>query len=72
MAAIYRTILRIFVRAIGILKPISVPPTDVREMVMAKVIEFYTPKNFRKPLKWTPQPQRGKVIEFCLQTKKSA
>ena len=39
---------------------------------MAKVIEFYVPKSFRKPLKWAPQPQCGKVIEFCSQTKKSA
>jgi len=39
---------------------------------MAKVIEFYIPKNFRKPLKWAPQLQRGKVIEFRLETEKSA
>jgi len=39
---------------------------------MAKVIEFYLPKNFRKPMRWTPQVQCGKVIEFCSQTKKSA
>lgn len=39
---------------------------------MAKVIEFYVPKNFRKPLKWAPQLQSGKVVEFCSQTKKSA
>jgi hypothetical protein len=39
---------------------------------MAKVIEFYLPKNFQKPLKWAPQLQCGKVIEFCSQTKKSA
>jgi hypothetical protein len=39
---------------------------------MAKVIEFYVPKNFRRPLKWDPHPQGGKVIEFCSQTKKSA
>jgi hypothetical protein len=39
---------------------------------MAKVIEFYVPKNFRKPLRWAPQLQCGKVIEFCSQTKKSA
>jgi hypothetical protein len=43
-----------------------------KEMVMAKVIEFYVPKNFRKPLRWTPPVQGGKVIEFCSQTKKSA
>jgi hypothetical protein len=39
---------------------------------MAKVIEFFVPKNFRKPLKWAPQLQCGKVIEFCSQIKKSA
>ena len=39
---------------------------------MAKVIEFCVPKNFRKPLKWAPHLQCGKVIEFCSQTKKSA
>ncbi len=41
---------------------------------MAKMIEFYVPKNFfRKPLKWAPQQlQCGKVIEFCSQIKKSA
>jgi len=37
---------------------------------MAKVIEFYVPKNFRKPLK--TQPQFGKIIEFCSQTQRSA
>jgi hypothetical protein len=44
----------------------------IKEVVMAKVIEFYVPKNFRRPLKWDPPPQCGKVIEFCSQTKKSA
>jgi hypothetical protein len=39
---------------------------------MAKVIVFYVSKNFRKPLKWVPRLQCGKVIEFCSQTKKSA
>jgi len=39
---------------------------------MAKVIEFWVPKNFRKPLKWRPPQQGGKVIEFCSQTKTSA
>ena len=32
---------------------------------MAKVIEFYIPKNFRKPFKWVPELQRGKIREFC-------
>jgi len=41
-------------------------------MVMAKVIEFYVPKNFPKRSKCFPQLQLGKVIEFSLQAKKSA
>jgi hypothetical protein len=44
----------------------------IKEIVMAKVIEFYVPENFRKPLKWAPPLQCGKLIEFCFQTKKSA
>jgi hypothetical protein len=39
---------------------------------MAKVIEFYIPNTFRKRTIWIPLEQRGKVIEFCLQVKKSA
>jgi hypothetical protein len=39
---------------------------------MAIVIEFYVPKNFRKPLRPGRLRQPGKVIEFCSQTKKSA
>ena len=45
---------------------------EIKEVVMAKVIEFYVPKNFRKPLKCTPALHCGKIIEFCLPTKKSA
>jgi hypothetical protein len=45
---------------------------EIKEVVMAKVIEFYVPKNFRKPLKWAPQLQLGRVIEFCSLTRKSA
>jgi len=37
---------------------------------MAKVIEFYVPKNFRNPFVRAAQSQRGKVIEFCSQAKK--
>ena len=43
-----------------------------QEVVMVKVIEFYVPKSFRKPLKWSPVLHRGKIIEFGSQTKKSA
>jgi hypothetical protein len=39
---------------------------------MARVIEFYIPKSFRKPLKTAAQAQLGKIIEFCPRTKKSA
>jgi hypothetical protein len=39
---------------------------------MAKVIEFYIPKNFKKPLTTVDQPQLGKIIEFRPQTKRSA
>jgi hypothetical protein len=39
---------------------------------MAKVIEFYIPKNFRKPLSPAAQPQLGKIIEFCAQAKRTA
>jgi hypothetical protein len=45
---------------------------EIKEIVMAKVIEFYIPTHFRKPVKLAPQPQSGKLIEFCLQTRKSA
>ena len=39
---------------------------------MAIVIEFYVPKNFRKPLRSAPLRQPGKVIEFCSVARKSA
>jgi hypothetical protein len=39
---------------------------------MAKVIEFYIPTRFRRPLKAAPQVQSGKIVEFCLPTKESA
>jgi len=39
---------------------------------VAKIIEFYTPNNFRKSVKWIPSEQRGKIIEFASQVKKSA
>lgn len=39
---------------------------------MAKIIEFRVPDNFVKPVKWLPEDQRGKVVEFPTQQKKSA
>jgi len=39
---------------------------------MAKVIEFYIPKNFHKSFRTVAQAQLGKLIEFYPQTKKPA
>jgi hypothetical protein len=39
---------------------------------MAKVIDFYVPKNFRRRAMRTAQLQHGKVIEFCSATKSAA
>ena len=43
----------------------------IKERVMAKVIEFYVPKNFRNAFVRAGQPQPGTVIEFSSQAKKS-
>jgi hypothetical protein len=51
-------------RAIGV--------REIEEIVMAKVIEFYIPTRFRRPLKAASQVQFGQIVEFCLQPKKSA
>jgi len=71
MTAIRRKIVRFALRVIGIMKMIAVPGA-IEEVAVAKVVAFYVPNNFRKPLKRVPEFQRGKVIEFCSQTKKSA
>ena len=39
---------------------------------MAKIIEFYIPKTFRKGGKWVPPKERGKIIEFVPEAKKTA
>jgi hypothetical protein len=39
---------------------------------VAKVIEFYLPKNFRKSVRWMAPEERGKILEFVLPVKKSA
>jgi len=39
---------------------------------VARVIAFYVPNTLRKPPKGVPEFERGKVIEFCRQMKKSA
>ena len=43
-----------------------------RGVAVAKIIEFYIPSNFQKKDKETPSQNRGKIIEFSLQTTKSA
>jgi hypothetical protein len=35
---------------------------------MAKVIEFYIPKNFRNPFMRVAQLKVGKIIDFCATT----
>ena len=39
---------------------------------MTKVIEFYVPAHFRKVVKWVPQQQRGRVVEFPMAQKRTA
>ena len=39
---------------------------------MAQVIEFYFPERFRRKAKWIPVDQRGKVIAFPVEIKRSA
>jgi hypothetical protein len=72
MASIYKTIVRVTTKVIGIMKTIAVLRTGIEGVVMAKVIEFYIPKNFHKPMKCVSAKRRGKIIDFCKQTRKSA
>jgi len=51
-------------RAIGI--------QEIKDVIMAKVIEFYIPVGFQKSLKAAPRIKSGKLVEFCLPTKKLA
>jgi len=39
---------------------------------MAEVIEFYIPARFKQKVRWIPPEQRGKVIAFPTELKKSA
>jgi hypothetical protein len=41
-------------------------------MTAANVIKFYIPNTFRKSVRWVSGEQRGKIIEFASQIKKSA
>jgi hypothetical protein len=72
MTALNKTAERIVSRVLGIMKVIAILRPRPKEVAMAKVIEFYIPKAFRKPSKWIPEVQRGRILEFCPLTKKSA
>jgi len=39
---------------------------------MAQVIEFYIPARFKPKVKWMPLEQRGKILWFPADLKKSA
>jgi hypothetical protein len=72
MTSMHRPIVRIATKVIEILKLIVTSRTGIEGVVMEKVVEFYIPASLRKPMKWVPAIDRGKIIEFCPQTKKSA
>jgi len=65
MTAQHKTVERIVARVLEILRMITVSRVWAKEVAVAKVIEFYVPKNFRKSFKWVPGLQRGKILEFC-------
>ncbi len=38
---------------------------DSQGVIMAKLIQFHVPQNFKPPKRqWQPLEQRGKIIEF--------
>jgi hypothetical protein len=45
---------------------------EIEDITMTKLIEFYIPVGFRKPLKSGARVTSGKLVEFRLPTKKSA
>jgi len=65
MTAQHKTVERIVARVLEILRMITVSRVWAKEVAVAKVIEFYIPKNFRKSFKWVPGLQRGKILECC-------
>jgi hypothetical protein len=72
MAAIHRTIERLAARVRAMIKMVRVVRIGIKEVAVAKVTEFYVPQHFRKQMKWVSPIERGKIIEFCLPTRKSA
>ena len=51
---------------------LAMKPYLVKKPVMAKVIEFYVPENFRSASKSVSAMKPGRVIEFRLPARKSA
>jgi hypothetical protein len=43
----------------------------IKEIVVAKIIEFYLPKGFRRAFVRAAQAQPAKLIEFCSREKAS-
>jgi hypothetical protein len=39
---------------------------------MAQVIEYYVPDNFKKTVKWIPEQERGKLINFPITDEKKS
>jgi hypothetical protein len=72
MTALHKTLERFGATVLRILRVITVLRVRPKEVAMAKVIVFYIPNDFRKSMKWSAEFQRGKILEFCRQTKKSA
>ena len=72
MTTIHKAIERIATWEMEMFQLIAASHTRIEGVAMARVIEFYIPNSFRKPMKWTPAMERGKVIEFCPQARKSA
>jgi len=57
----------------GVARSSAVSQTSrAKGAAVAKIIEFYIPNSFRWRGKWIPPQNCGKIIEFSLQTKKSA
>jgi hypothetical protein len=48
---------------VGLQQPRPQRFASIKELIMAKVIEFYVPSVFGKPLKGARRRQRAKVIE---------
>jgi hypothetical protein len=72
MAAIHRMIERLAARVLAMIKMVRVVRTGIKKFAVAKVIEFYVPKHFRKQMRRVSPIERGKIIECCLPTRKSA